>query len=109
MQIIERGRRVSGILLDTTPEQLLLRARRPTARRTGFTVTLGVVKANFAWGAPKPLPPEAWSGLKGAATSSANPQNYPNGCYVAEVEIEPRPARSSRGQRNRRVGTMINR
>lgn len=40
-------------------------------------------------GCTKPLPPELWSGLEGRGYFSANPQNYPNGCYVAEVEIEP--------------------
>lgn len=90
-QVIERGRRVAAILLDTVPDALdfdhgVYRTKDSSARE----VTLDrVAKATFAWGAPKPLPPELWSGLEGRGYFSAEPQNYPNGCYIAEVEVEP--------------------
>lgn len=89
-QIIERGQCVAAILLETTPDQLIFERGTYRAREGDKSVTLDrVVKATFAWGAPKPLPPELWSGLEGRGYFSAQPQNYPNGCYVAEVEVEP--------------------
>lgn len=110
-QIIERGQRVAAILLDTTPEQLLFERGTYRTRDGVATVTLErVVKATFAWGAPKPLPPELWSGLEGRGYFSAQPQNYPNGCYVAEVEVEPQTGEvklvAVAGVDD--VGTMIN-
>ncbi len=48
-----------------------------------------MARATYAWGTPKPLPPELWSGLEGVGHFSASPQNYPNGCYIAEVEVDP--------------------
>ena len=89
-QVIERGRRVAGILLDCEPEAL--RFERGVYRLPGGqgSVTLDrAARATYAWGVPKPLPPELWSGLEGRGYYTANPQNYPNGCYVVEVEVDP--------------------
>jgi carbon-monoxide dehydrogenase large subunit len=111
-QVIERGQRVAAILLDTTPEALVFergvyRTRQEPARE----VTLErVAKATFAWGAPKPLPPELWSGLEARGYFSAQPQNYPNGCYIAEVEVEPETGQVTLAAVSGvdDVGTMIN-
>ena len=90
-QIIERGQRVAAILLDTTADALVFeRGIYRTREEPTREITLErVARATFAWSAPKRLPPELWSGLEGRGYFSASPQNYPNGCYVAEVEIEP--------------------
>ena len=90
-QVIERGRRVAAILLDTDPAGLLFeRGTYRSATDPARELTLDrVARATFAWGAPRPLPPELWNGLEGRGYFSAQPQNYPNGCYVAEVEIDP--------------------
>ncbi len=90
-QIIERGCRAAAILLDTTPEALdfergTFRMRDEPRREISLD---RVARSMFAWGAPKPLPPELWSGLEGRGYYSAQPQNYPNGCYVVEVEVDP--------------------
>ncbi|MGE0315415.1 MAG: xanthine dehydrogenase family protein molybdopterin-binding subunit [Lautropia sp.] len=90
-QVVERGRRVAAILLDCEPEAL--RFERGVYRHgtdAAREVTLDrVARATFAWGAPKPLPADLWNGLEGQGHFSAQPQNYPNGCYVAEVEVDP--------------------
>jgi len=94
-QIVERGGRAAAILLDATPDALefergTFRVRQDAQRE----VTLDrVARAMFAWGALKPLPPELWSGLEGRGYFSAHPQNYPNGCYVVEVEVDPETGR----------------
>lgn len=89
-QVVERGRRVAAILLGR-PEDSLAFADG-TYRCTDdpeASISLDqVARATYAWGAPKPLPPELWSGLEGVGHFTASPQNYPNGCYVAEVEVD---------------------
>jgi carbon-monoxide dehydrogenase large subunit len=89
-QVIERGQRVAAILLGVEAGALSFdRGVYRTADR-GLEITLdAVARATYAWGAPKPLPAELWSGLEGRGYFTANPQNYPNGCYLAEVEIDP--------------------
>jgi carbon-monoxide dehydrogenase large subunit len=90
-QVIERGQRVAAILLDMSADELVFfRGTYRTKEQPTREITLErVAKATFAWAAPKPLPPELWSGLEGRGYFSATPQNYPNGCYIAEVEVEP--------------------
>lgn len=111
-QIIERGQRVAAILFDTTPDALaFVHGIYRTQDQPPREITLErVAKATFAWGAPKPLPPELWSGLEGRGYFTANPQNYPNGCYIAEVEIEPETGQVTLAAVSGidDVGTMIN-
>jgi len=88
-QIIARGRSVAAILLDCQEDDLDFEGG-VYRHRDGKMITLDrVARATYAWGAPKPLPAELWNGLEGRGYFSANPQNYPNGCYIAEVEVDP--------------------
>jgi carbon-monoxide dehydrogenase large subunit len=90
-QVIERGRRVAAILLACSEDSLefadgIYRGKDEPER----SITLDqVARATYAWSAPRPLPAELWSGLEGVGYFTANPQNYPNGCYIAEVEVDP--------------------
>lgn len=89
-EVIARGARVAAILLGCEPQALAF--ERGTWRSADGTqsITLDrVARATYAWGSPRPLPAELWSGLEGRGYFTANPQNYPNGCYVAEVEVDP--------------------
>lgn len=90
-QVIERGRRVAAILLERPEDSLLFVDGAYCAEDAPqASITLDrVARATYAWGAPKPLPPDLWSGLEGVGHFTANPQNYPNGCYIAEVEVDP--------------------
>jgi carbon-monoxide dehydrogenase large subunit len=90
-QVIARGRRVASILLGCPEDDLAFADgiyRRSTDPQASISLDQ-VARATYAWGAPKPLPAELWSGLEGVGHFTANPQNYPNGCYVAEVEVDP--------------------
>lgn len=88
-QIIERGQRVAAILLDVSVESLRYEAGVYHAD-SGQQITLDkVARTTYAWGTPKPLPAELWNGLEGRGYFNAKPQNYPNGCYIAEVEVDP--------------------
>lgn len=90
-EVIAKGKRVAAILLDCDEEALTFAAGMyREAGGAGREITLDrVARATYAWGAPRPLPADLWSGLEGRGFFTASPQNYPNGCYVAEVEIDP--------------------
>ncbi|MCL2657128.1 MAG: xanthine dehydrogenase family protein molybdopterin-binding subunit [Betaproteobacteria bacterium] len=90
-EVIAKGRRVAAILLGCVEDALEFRdgVYRETTGE-GREITLDrVARATYAWGAPKPLPADLWNGLEGRGFFTAQPQNYPNGCYTAEVEIDP--------------------
>ncbi|MDD3757426.1 MAG: xanthine dehydrogenase family protein molybdopterin-binding subunit [Advenella sp.] len=89
-QIIERGRRVAAILLECDEEGLEFANGVYRHAALDKEITLDkVAKTTYAWGTPKPLPAELWSGLEGRGYFTAQPQNYPNGCYICEVEVDP--------------------
>lgn len=88
-QVIERGRRIAAHLLEAAATDLVFERGRYQVAGTDRGVTLGdVARASYAYG--NKLPPELASGLEGVGYWSASPQNYPNGCYVVEVEVDPR-------------------
>ncbi|MDR5652432.1 xanthine dehydrogenase family protein molybdopterin-binding subunit [Xinfangfangia sp. LG-4] len=86
--VIDKGRRAAAILLDMDEDDLTF--AEGTYRGAGKAMRLDeVAKAMFSWGAPRPMPADMRNGLEGVGFFTAEPQNYPNGCYVAEVEIDP--------------------
>ena len=89
-EVIAKGRRVAAILTGCDESALSFEKGVYRDASGEHTVTLDrVARATYAWASPKPLPADLWNGLEGRGFFSANPQNYPNGCYVAEVEIDP--------------------
>ena len=87
-QIIAKGQRAAAILLDCAPEDLGF--ADGYYHGAGKMIPLDqVAKAMFSWGAPRPLPADLRNGLDGVGYFSADTQNYPNGCYIAEVEVDP--------------------
>ncbi|MFM8866659.1 MAG: xanthine dehydrogenase family protein molybdopterin-binding subunit, partial [Limnohabitans sp.] len=87
-EVIDRGRQVAGILLDVPPDTLSFERGIYSCGSKSITLDK-VARTTYAWGVPKPLPAELWNGLEGRGYFNANPQNYPNGCYIAEVEVDP--------------------
>lgn len=90
-QIVERATRVAALMLECPAEDISFadghfRVRGEPQRVVSLDQ---VARATYAWAPPRPLPPELWSGLEGVGHFSASPQNYPNGCYIAEVEVDP--------------------
>ncbi len=89
-EVIARGQKVAAILLDVPLESLSFHRGLYRSGDGDKTITLDkVARATYAWGGGKPLPAELWNGLEGRGFFSAQPQNYPNGCYIAEVEVDP--------------------
>ena len=87
-RIIERGKRVAAHFLEADEADIGFEHGRFVVAGTDRSVSLqNAARATYQWGTK--LPPELASGLEGVGHWSATPQNYPNGCYVVEVEVDP--------------------
>ena len=87
-QIIDRGKRIAGHLLEADVSDLVFERGEFKVAGTDRTISIGdAAKASYAYG--NKLPAELASGLEGVGYWTANPQNYPNGCHIVEVEIDP--------------------
>jgi carbon-monoxide dehydrogenase large subunit len=84
--IITRGRRLAGHVLETESETIVFADGHFTVEGSN----LGIAIADVARAAFDPfLPDDLGLGLQ-ATASFASPQfNYPNSCQIAEVEIDP--------------------
>jgi carbon-monoxide dehydrogenase large subunit len=87
-RIVERGKRVAARLLEADEADIEFAHGRFVVAGTDRAVSLpDTARATYQWG--NRLPPELASGLEGVGHWSASPQNYPNGCYIVEVEVDP--------------------
>ncbi len=87
-EIVGRGRRIAAHLLEADLRDIVFERGNFTVAGTDRTLSLGeVAKASFAYG--NRLPAELASGLEGVGYWTASPQNYPNGCHIVEVEVDP--------------------
>jgi carbon-monoxide dehydrogenase large subunit len=85
--VIERGKRVAARLLEADEADIEFAHGRFVVAGTDRAVSLPeAARATYQWG--NRLPAELASGLEGVGHWSASPQNYPNGCYVVEVEVD---------------------
>ena len=57
--------------------------------RSGTDRALPLTAVAMSLHRPMMLPPNFELGLEASGTFSAEPSNYPNGCHVCEVEIDP--------------------
>ena len=85
--IIERGKRVAALLMQTQPESVAFHAGRFSATQGGGSMTLGEVAAAMAKRAD--LPNELRGALTGECDETVNAASFPYGCHVCEVEIDP--------------------
>ncbi len=84
---IAKARIVAAHLLEADPEDLEFEAGVFTITGTDRTVTLNeVAKISHI---PSRLPDDIDSGIDERATFSPATANFPNGCHVCEVEIDP--------------------
>ena len=85
--IIERGRRVAAELLEASAEDIDFARGAFTIAGTDRTVPLGeVVAASFR---SSSFPDSDEIGLQATSHFHAKAYNYPCGCHVCEVEIDP--------------------
>lgn len=86
-QVIEKARPMAAQMLDALDKDIEFVSGHFLLRGTNRTVSLvDVAKAFFRKVA---LPQQFSLGLDGSGTSSGDIPNYPNGCHVCEVEIDP--------------------
>jgi carbon-monoxide dehydrogenase large subunit len=91
-EIIAKGKRVAAHLLEAEAADIEFADGRFCVAGSDRAISLrDVAKATYVWGSR--LPADLASGLEGighwSVSPATHPQNYPNGCYVAEVEVDP--------------------
>ena len=85
--IVERGRRIAGELLEASAQDVTFAAGRFSIAGTDRGVSLReVVAASFK---PEFFPGSNEIGLQATSHYRAKQYNYPCGCHVCEVEIDP--------------------
>jgi carbon-monoxide dehydrogenase large subunit len=106
--IIAKGRRIAAHMLETAAEDIDFEDGLYTVRGTNRSLSL--TEAAAATYAPVGLPAELGVGLEAVGYFAADKQNYPNGCHVVEVEIDPETGeiRVDRFVAVDDVGTVIN-
>ena len=86
-KIADKGARIAAHLLETAADDIVLVDGAFTVAGTDRSVTLAeVVKAAYN---PALLPPDIELGLTVQHGYSTEAENYPNGCPVCELEIDP--------------------
>ncbi len=86
-KIIAKARAIAAHLLNSPADEVKFEDGVFTAPRSNRALAIGEV-ASEAWN-PASLPPEMEPGLVASAAYSAREQNFPNGCHICEVEIDP--------------------
>ena len=85
--IVERGRRIAAELMEASAEDITFAAGTFTIAGTDRSVPLReVVAASFR---PGSVPDSSEIGLQATSHYRAKQYNYPCGCHVCEVEIDP--------------------
>jgi carbon-monoxide dehydrogenase large subunit len=86
-EVIEKGRTMAALLLEANSEDIEFRNGGYVIRGTDRLVSMVQVAQSFYRKAG--LPGGVQLGLDGTGTASADIPNYPNGCHVCEVEVDP--------------------
>ena len=86
-RVIERGREIAAHLMEAAPDDIAFEAGAFTV--AGTDRTMGIVDVARAAYAPFGFPAELGLGLEGVGDYAAGQGNFPNGCQVAEVEVDP--------------------
>jgi aerobic carbon-monoxide dehydrogenase large subunit len=86
-KLIEKGRRIAAHLLQAPPAHVSFAAGRFVVQGTERAIGIREVAeaAKDAANLPEGLAP----GLEGSARNDSDLYTFPNGCHVAEVEIDP--------------------
>jgi carbon-monoxide dehydrogenase large subunit len=86
-KIVAKGRRIAAHLLEAAEADIAFADGTFTVAGTDRKVSLAeVARASYN---PARLPKDIEIGLFERATYTANVSNFPNGCHVVEVEIDP--------------------
>jgi aerobic carbon-monoxide dehydrogenase large subunit len=85
--IIEKAKPMAAMMMEAAAGDIEFKEGRFRIVGTDRSMALTDVAKSFY--RPAHLPPQFEVGLEAAGTFAAEPPNYPNGCHVCEVEIDP--------------------
>jgi carbon-monoxide dehydrogenase large subunit len=86
-KVVDKAKAIAAELLEVSVDDISFTPGRFTVKGTDRHATLPEVAAGAYRGST--ADPNAELGLRAAATFAAPPANYPNGCNVCEVEVDP--------------------
>ena len=86
-KLIEKGRLIAAHLLQAPADQVAFEGGSFVVQGTERAIAIG--KVADAAGDAANLPEGLAPGLEASATNSCDLYTFPNGCHVAEVEIDP--------------------
>ena len=86
-KVVAKAKRIAGHMLEAAEADIDFADGRFTVRGTDRSVTFGAVAARAL--EPAALPPGIEPGLDEQAHYAQEGYTFPNGCHVAEVEIDP--------------------
>jgi carbon-monoxide dehydrogenase large subunit len=86
-KIVVKARAIAAHLLGAVPDEVKFEDGVFTAPRSNRALSIGEI-ASEAW-TPASLPPDMEPGLISQASYSAKDQNFPNGCHICELEVDP--------------------
>jgi aerobic carbon-monoxide dehydrogenase large subunit len=85
--IVEKAKPMAALMLEAAAGDLEF--KDGSFRIVGTDRALPLTDVAKAFYRPVMLPPQFDVGLEASGTFAAEPPNYPNGCHVCEVEIDP--------------------
>jgi carbon-monoxide dehydrogenase large subunit len=85
--IIEKAKPMAAMMLEAAAGDIEF--KDGSFRIVGTDRSLPLTAVAQAFYRPMLLPPQFDVGLEASGTFAAEPSNYPNGCHVCEVEIDP--------------------
>jgi len=85
--IIEKAKPMAAMMLEAAAGDIEF--KDGSFRIVGTDRALALTNVAKAFYRPAMLPPQFDVGLEASGSFAAEPPNYPNGCHVCEVEIDP--------------------
>jgi aerobic carbon-monoxide dehydrogenase large subunit len=85
--IVEKAKPMAALMMEAAAGDIEFKDGE--FRIVGTDRTLALAEVAKAFYKPALLPPQFDVGLEASGTFAAEPSNYPNGCHVCEVEIDP--------------------
>jgi len=85
--IVEKAKPMAAAILEAAASDLEF--KDGSFRIVGTDRVLPLTEVATAFYRPVMLPPQFDVGLEASGTFAAEPPNYPNGCHICEVEIDP--------------------
>jgi carbon-monoxide dehydrogenase large subunit len=86
-KVIEKARKIAAHQLEAADEDIVFNEGTFSVTGTDRTINFGDIAKSAA--DPGKIPEDMEPGLNEDATYTATIMNYPNGCHVCEIEIDP--------------------